>query len=302
MRVLIGGSSGLVGSALVRSLADDDHEVVRLVRKQPSINSPNTFWNPSDGQLDTDRFNGSDAVVHLSGRNLASALWTNSVKQELRDSRIKSTDLLSHTLARCASPPPVLVVASAVGYYGNRGDEILDERSEPGSGFMAELCRDWEAAAAPATKAGIRVVNLRIGLVLSRHGGLLKKLLPSFRLGLGGTLGDGTQYMSWVTLDDLVRVIRYAIDHDSLSGSVNAVAPEPVTNAEFTRTLAGVLRRPSFLKVPSLALRMLPGDMAEEAFLASARVIPNKLVECGFGFDQPELKSALVRILGGGVS
>lgn len=297
MRVLIGGASGLIGGALTKALSGRDDQVARLLRKQPPANSSDIFWDPYQEQLDSSKLNGFDAVVHLSGRNIASAPWTKSFKQSLYDSRIKSTTLLSKTLAKVDSPPSVMVVASAVGYYGDCGSDEVDESAPAGRGFMAELCRDWEAATAPAFESGIRVVNLRIGVVLSRQGGLLQKLLPTYRLGLGATLGNGNQYMSWISLTDLMRVILYVLDNQSITGPVNVVAPEPVTNRQFTRTLADAVHRPSFLKVPAFVLKSLPGDMGHETFLTSIRATPKKLLDRGFNFTHTGIKDSLDKIL-----
>ncbi|NOX57047.1 MAG: TIGR01777 family protein, partial [Planctomycetes bacterium] len=243
MRILVTGSTGLVGSALVRSLQQDGHAVTRLVRREPAGAESSVFWNPETGQIDREGLEGADAVVHLAGENIAARRWTRKQKARIRDSRVIGTRLLAESLAELSSPPAVLVAASGMGFYGDRGEEEVDETSPPGRGFLAELCQQWEGAADPARNAGIRVVHLRIGMVLSEKGGALAKMLPAFRLGLGGVIGSGRQYWSWIALDDLVRIIRHAIENDGLSGPVNAVSPRPVTNRQFTQTLGRILRR-----------------------------------------------------------
>ncbi|MFQ5915907.1 MAG: TIGR01777 family oxidoreductase, partial [Nitrospinota bacterium] len=239
-----------------------------------------------------------DAAVHLSGENIGEGRWTAAKKAAIRDSRVKSTRLLAETLARLEQPPRVFVCASAVGYYGDRGEEVLREESPLGSGFLPDLSLEWESAAEPAVQKGIRVVHLRNGIVLSPKGGALAKMLPPFKLGLGGKLGSGRQYVSWISLDDMVGVIRHALERESLSGPVNAVAPNPVTNAEFTQTLGRVLSRPTVFQVPAFTLRLAFGEMADAALLASARVEPARLLASGYSFRHPELEGALRHILG----
>jgi uncharacterized protein (TIGR01777 family) len=238
------------------------------------------------------------AVIHLAGENLASRRWTAEQKARLRNSRVQSTAFLCKQLALLRYPPRVLLSASAVGFYGSRGEEMLTEESPPGTGFLAELCRDWEAAANAALSCGIRVVSLRFGIVLSKDGGALAKMLPPFRFGLGGRVGHGRQFWSWISLEDAVRGIRHAIEQPSVSGPLNLCAPRPVTNAEFTRTLGDALGRPAILPVPALVLRLFLGEMADAALLASARVRPAELIESGFEFLWPDLGSALVRLVG----
>ena len=251
MNVLVSGSSGLVGSALVAALNADGHRVKRLVRAAVRDAEDEVGWDPAGGVLDPAGLEGLDAVVHLAGENIASGRWTTAKKARIRDSRVKGTELLCQTLARLDRPPKTLVSTSAVGYYGDRGDEVLTEDSPPGHGFLAEVCEAWEAATEPAAAKGIRVVRLRIGVVLSPRGGALAKMLPAFKMGLGGRIGNGRQYMSWITLDDLVGVIRFALTNNELSGPVNAVSPNPVTNLEFTKTLGRVLHRPTVLPLPA---------------------------------------------------
>ncbi|HWP94036.1 MAG TPA: TIGR01777 family oxidoreductase [Thermodesulfobacteriota bacterium] len=301
MRILVTGSTGLVGSALVPFLTKSGHGVTRLTRSKNfsggKIGESVAYWNPNAKNIDSAALEGHEAVVHLAGENVA-GIWTQEKKKRIRKSRVEGTRLLSRSLAELGKPPRVLVCASAVGYYGNRGDEILTEESESGEGFLAEVCREWELACEPALEKGIRVVNLRIGLVLSPEGGALKTMLTPFRLGVGGTIGSGNQYISWISIDDMVGVIHHAISKENLKGPVNSVAPNPVTNREFTKTLARVLRRPSFLSVPEFALRILTGEMAEEMLLASTRALPKKLLDTGYKFRYPELEGALRYLLG----
>jgi uncharacterized protein (TIGR01777 family) len=303
MRILVTGSTGLVGSALVSFLTKSGHGVTRLTRSKnfsgDKLGESVAYWNPNAKNMDSAALEGHDAVVHLAGENVA-GLWTQEKKNKIRKSRVEGTRLLSQSLAELGKPPGVLVCASAIGYYGNRGDEILTEESDSGEGFLAEVCREWEEACEPALEKGIRVVNLRTGLVLSPEGGALKTMLTPFRLGVGGTIGSGNQYISWISIDDMVGVIHHAINQENLNGPVNSVAPNPVTNREFAKTLARVLGRPSFLSVPEFALRLLTGEMAEEMLLASTRALPKKLLDTGYKFRYPELEKALRHSLGKG--
>ncbi len=298
MKILLTGSHGLIGSALAPALTAQGHRIVRLVRV-PSTPSPgDAAWDPATGQIaDRAPLEGVDAVIHLAGENVAAGRWTPARKARIRDSRVQGTRLLAETLTHLSRPPAVLLCASAVGYYGDRGDEILREGSPPGTGFLAEVTRDWEAAAEPARRAGIRVVHFRIGAVLSRAGGLLPRVLPIFRLGLGGPLGSGRQYMSWIAIDDLVNAVLHLLARDGLTGPVNMVAPAPVTNREFTQTLGRVLSRPTPFPVPPIALRVLFGEMADDALMSSARVEPAKLLESRFTFRFPDLEQALRALL-----
>jgi uncharacterized protein (TIGR01777 family) len=247
--------------------------------------------------VDPSRFDGVDAVVHLAGENIAAGRWTSARKAEIRQSRVEGTRRLCEALARLAQPPRVFVSASAIGFYGDRGAQTLTEESGAGSGFLPDVCREWEAATEPASQAGIRVVNLRFGMVLSPAGGALQKMLPPFKLGLGGRIGSGAQFMSWIAIDDAVGAIHQALSAESLRGPVNAVAPTPVTNAEFARTLARILRRPAFMPVPQFAARLAFGEMADALLLASARVMPVRLQESGYHFRFPELEGALRHML-----
>ena len=300
MRVLLTGGSGLVGSALAPLLVANGHEVVRLIRPSTPAAGRESLatWNPEAGQIDLSHAGHPDAVVHLAGETIAQR-WTPEIKRRVRASRVHGTRLLCEALTGMASPPKVLVCASATGFYGDRGDESLDETSAAGKGFLAEVCREWEAASAPAAERGIRIVQLRIGLALSPKGGALGKMLPVFRFGLGGRLGNGRAYWSWIALDDLLEVIRHALTTEALLGAVNAVSPNPVTNAEFTKTLGGVLRRPAILPVPRFAVELLFGEMGREAMLASFRVKPAKLIESNFKFRFPDLAPALRHLVGG---
>ena len=291
MRILVSGSSGLIGRAVGRSLRDEGHEVVPLVRSGGDGRS-SILWDPASQRFDAASADGADAVIHLAGDSIASGRWTAAKKKAIRDSRIVGTQLLAEGIAGCSRPPAVLIAASAVGYYGNRGDEIVDESSSLGQGFLAEVCRDWEAAAEPARAAGIRVAHLRFGVVLAKEGGALATMLPPFRLGLGGKLGDGRQWMSWLTLEDVVSVVRFVLRGD-VSGPWNVVAPTPVRNDEFTRALGRVLSRPTFFSVPAFAARLVFGEMADEALLASTRVVPKRLLDAGFRFQHGELERAL---------
>jgi uncharacterized protein len=295
MKVVITGSHGLIGTALGTALESGGHDVVRLTRGGGPMS-----WDPSRGQLDVAALAGVDAAVNLAGAGIGDKRWTPSRKEEIARSRTASTDLLCRGLAALNPKPSVLVSGSAVGIYGDRGDEILDEDSPIGSGSLVDIAREWEEATAPASQAGIRVARIRTGIVLSRSGGALKRQLPLFRLGLGGRLGSGRQYVSWITLEDEVGAIIHALTNASLAGPVNLTAPNPVTNADFTRALALALGRPAVLSVPSFALGVALGqEMTEEMLLASARVMPDRLQASGFQFKHPDLPEALSSVLAG---
>jgi uncharacterized protein (TIGR01777 family) len=299
MKILLTGSNGLVGSALVPHLTGLGHYVVRLVRSDPDRARGDILWEPVSGKLERARLEGFDAVIHLAGENLM-RLWTPAHKHRIVASRVQATEFLSEALAALQSRPKVLLSASAIGYYGSRGDEWLNERSRGGSGFLAELCQDWEGATTIATRAGIRVVNLRLGLVLSRRGGMLQKMRPAFRSGAGGSIGSGRQFMSWIAIDDLVGAIQHLLTHERIAGPVNLVAPDPVSNRDFTRALARELRRPALLPVPAFLLRLLPGGFADETMLASQRVEPAILRESGYKFAFSDLADALHHLCGDG--
>ncbi len=296
MKILVTGSSGLIGSAVVRQLTGAGHFIVRLVRKNPNRERGDIAWDPVSGRIERNKLEGLDAVVHLAGENLFT-LWTRAKKDRMYSSRVTATEFLCETLAGLQHRPKILLSTSAVGYYGNRGDTWLQETSAPGAGYLAELCQDWERATHLATRSGIRVVNMRFGIVLSPAGGALKQMIPVFKTGLGGTLGRGRHYQSWIAIDDLVQAVQHALATESLSGPVNVTAPDPVTNREFTHTLARVLRRPAFLPVPAFLLYALPGDMGQEMFLTSQRVAPEKLVHSGFKFQYPNLAQALEHLI-----
>jgi uncharacterized protein (TIGR01777 family) len=270
------------------------------VRERAAAGPDAVFWDPAAGELDAARLVGLDAVVHLAGENIAAGRWSDARKRRLRESRVAGTQLLAERLAATKSPPRVLVAASAVGFYGNRGDEVLTEASPPGKDFLADLCRDWEAAAQPAKDKGVRVVHLRLGMVLSPAGGALAKMLLPFRLGAGGRMGSGRQYWSWIALDDVIAVIERALTDGEISGPVNTVAPQAVTNAEFTRALGKALRRPTVFPMPAFAARMVFGELADALFFASQRVEPRRLLDRGHDFRFPELEGALRHLLGRG--
>ena len=294
MRILVTGSSGFIGSALVSSLTAAGHTVTRLVRREPKDGE--VLWNPATSSIDAAALEGHDAAVHLAGENIAGR-WTPAKKARIKESRVKGTRLLAETLARLTKAPKVLVSASAIGYYGDRGDAVLREESSSGSGFLAEVAREWEAATQPAALKGMRVVNLRIGVVLSPQGGALAQMLLPFKLGLGGKMGTGRQYMSWIALDELVNIIQHALAAETLKGAVNAVSPKPVTNLEFTKTLGRVLGRPTIFPMPAFAARAAFGEMADELLLGSTRVEPGRLVASGYQFRYPDLEGALRHLL-----
>lgn len=300
MKIAIGGSTGLVGSSLVSFLMTGGHEVVRLQRGGPAGDdgTSSVVWSPAEGTIDAAGLEGVDAVVHLGGHNIADGRWTDGTKRLIRDSRVNSTTLLANTLAGLSNPPKVFVCASAIGFYGNRGDDVMTEESNPGQGFLSETCREWEEATNAAREAGIRVVNVRIGVVLSPQGGALNKMLLPFKLGGGGVVGSGEQWMSWVCLDDLPRIILHAIKTECLSGPVNATAPGTVTNREFTKTLGRVLNRPTIVPMPAFAVKLAFGEMGEELLLGSTRTVPGRLNESGYEFAYPELEPALRHLLG----
>ena len=301
MKVIVTGSTGLVGRALVRSLLSDGQEVTRLVRGgAQEFRAPGTKavqWEPEKGAVNAAELEGHDAAVHLAGDPIAEGRWDDEKKRRIRESRVKGTRLLAETLAGLNEKPRVLVSASATGFYGDRGDEVLHEESASGEDFLSEVCREWEKATLAASQAGIRVVHLRIGFVLSAEGGGLPKMLTPFKLGLGGRVGSGRQYISWLTLDELVSIIRRALEDEHLRGPVNAVAPSAVTNLEFTKTLGHVLGRPTVLPVPAFAARLAFGEMADAILLSSTRAVPARLQEAGYQFQHPELEGALKHVL-----
>ncbi len=292
MNILVTGATGLIGTALISLLTQNKNRVIRLVRKT-QLAPGEIGWDPYAQTLDIEALEGLDAVVHLAGENIADGRWTAGKKLRIRESRIQGTRFLAQSLASLFDPPKVLVSVSAIGYYGDRGEELLDEESDPGKGFLADVCREWEAATAPAVMRGIRVVHPRLGMVLSTAGGALARMLPPFRLGIGGRIGSGRQYMSWITIEDLVGILDYAIHNGSLHGPVNAVSPNPLTNQDFSIMLGRVLSKPSFLALPAFAARIAFGEMADALLLASARVLPTRLKESGYIFQFPEVEDAL---------
>jgi uncharacterized protein (TIGR01777 family) len=298
MNVLVSGSTGLVGSAVVNALTAEGHRVTRLVRTEVSPGTAAIAWDPAAKRLPAPALEGLDAVVHLAGENIAKGRWSAAKKAAIRNSRVQGTRVLCEALSQLVDPPNVLVSASAIGYYGSRGDRVMREDSHPGTDFLAEVCQDWEAATKPAAAGGIRVVHLRTGVVLAREGGALHKMLTPFKLGGGGVLGPGTQYVSWVALDDVTGIVTHALTNESLKGPVNAVAPNPVTNYEFTKTLGRVLKRPTKAWMPTPVVKVLFGEMGDALLLSSTRVEPARLQASGYPFRQPELEGALRHILG----
>ena len=300
MKIVISGASGLVGTAATAALRSDGHAVIHLVRPTGNYSPGDVRWDPASSLIDADAMAGADAIIHLAGAGIGDARWTAARKQLLRSSRVDATHALVDGIAKLRKKPRVLIAASAVGYYGNRGDERLSESSANGEGFLAALARDWEAESWRAESLGVRPVLLRFGMILSAQGGALPRMLAPFKLGLGGRLGSGKQWISWIALADVIGVMRLALVDEKLSGPVNAVAPHPVRNAEFTRALAHALHRPAIFPAPAFALRLALGEMADELLLASQRAEPQKLLTAGYEFQFPELESALGSILGHG--
>ncbi len=296
MKILLTGASGLVGKLLIPVLKKDDHQIVRLVRSKDQANENTVYWSPLSGEIEVDRLRHIDAVIHLAGEPIMGR-WTDKKKERIRQSRADATHFLCKQLVQLTPVPRTLIAASAIGYYGNRPDAWVDEDAPSGTGFLPEVCRAWEEATESARKGGIRVVNLRIGIVLSPDGGALAKMLTPFRLGMGGKIGDGKQYMSWLMLEELIGMIQFALRTESLSGPVNAVAPNPVTNLEMTRILGSLVHRPTIFAVPSLAVRILFGEMGIALLLAGARVKPVRLSEAGYEFKHPDLEQALGQVL-----
>jgi uncharacterized protein len=296
--IAVTGGSGLIGTAVIQRLRQGRHQITHVVRRPAGPGE--VLWDPAGGRLDPVALEGVDAVIHLAGENVGTR-WTAARKRRIRESRVNGTRLLSETIARLPRPPRVLISVSAVGIYGDRGDEILTEASapaDPNSYFLASVCQEWEAAADPARAAGVRVVHPRFGVVLSPAGGALRKMLLPFRLGVGGRVGEGSQWLSWISIDDAVGVIHHALETGALEGPLNATAPNPVTNRDFTRTLGRVLRRPTPFPVPARALRLVLGEMANETLLASARALPAKLLQSGYQFRHPDIEGALRHVLG----
>lgn len=297
MKILVSGATGLIGREVASMLTTAGHEVFRLTRRPPQ-DANDICWNPATGTLPKAPLEGLDAVVHLAGENIAKSRWTDAVKSEMRFSRVQGTKLLCDALADLQSPPKTVICASAIGYYGNRGAEVMTESSSPGTGYLAEVCRDWEAAADPIRQKGVRVVHARIGVVLTPKGGALAKMLTPFKWGLGGIVGDGRQYWSWIAIDDVVGAIYHCLVKENLVGPVNVVAPNPSTNYDFTKTLGSVLHRPTVLPMPAVAARLLLGEMAGELLLSSTRVVPQRLLDTNYQFRCPTLEMALRHLMG----
>jgi uncharacterized protein (TIGR01777 family) len=291
MKIAIAGASGLLGSALIPDLENEGHDVVRLVRNSPRPNE--IEWHPNQDAIDPATLDGFDAIINLAGENVAEGRWTEEKKRKIHDSRVHGTHLLSEAIAKLSPKPRVFLCASATGIYGDRGDETLDEQSESGGGFLAGVCREWEKATELAQSAGVRVVNFRFGPVIARAGGMLEKMLTPFRMGVGGKIGSGKQYISWVAIEDAVAAMKLALNDDSIRGPVNVVSPKPVTNERFTRALGEVLSRPTLMAMPAFAARLAFGEMADEMLLVSQKVIPKRLQAAGFQFQYSDLENTL---------
>jgi uncharacterized protein (TIGR01777 family) len=291
MIIAIAGASGLVGKALTPLLEADAHDIVRLVRNSPKAGE--VEWHPNQDAIEPTKLEGFEAIINLAGENIAEGRWTEEKKKKIHDSRVHGTHLLSEAIAKLMNKPRVFLCASATGIYGDRGDETLVEQSESGGGFLAGVCREWEKATEPAHRAGVRVVNLRFGPILARAGGMLEKMLTPFKMGLGGKIGSGKQYISWVGIDDVVAAIKLALNDESIRGPLNIVSPQPVTNERFTRALGEALSRPTVMAMPAFAARLAFGEMADEMLLVSQKVIPKKLQASGFQFEYSDVETAL---------
>lgn len=295
MNILVTGATGLVGSVLVPHLEAQGHRIRKLVRTEPAADNE-FFWDPEE-TLDMSSLKDLDSVIHLAGESISEGRWTAEKKARIRESRVKGTKLLAGSLAELSHPPKTLICASAMGYYGDRGAEILTEGASPGTGFLPEVCQQWEAAAEPAKEKGIRVVYLRFGLILSSKGGALKKMLPPFKMGVGGKVGSGDQYYSWIAIDDVSGVIDHVLKNESVEGPTNIVSPNPITNLEFTKAIGRVLHRPTLFAIPSTAARLAFGEMADALLLSSTRVHPEKLLATNYVFRYPELEGALHHVI-----
>ncbi|MGA2230284.1 MAG: TIGR01777 family oxidoreductase [Tepidisphaeraceae bacterium] len=297
MKILVSGSSGLIGGALLKALSAAGHQAVPLVRTSHAPTAGAASWDPMADRMDAAVLADLDAVIHLGGENLAHGRWTAAKKVRIAESRVRPTGLLARTMAQLQRRPKIFLCASAIGFYGDRGDEILSEDSQVGKGYLPQVCRQWEAACAPAVEAGIRVVNMRFGVVLSAAGGALAQMVPPFRFGLGGNLGNGRQYVSWITLDDAIAAVMHLLEHSTFAGPVNVVAPQSVTNAQLTKALGRTLHRPTVFAMPAFAARLLLGEMADQLLLTSTRVTPQRLLGNGFVFGYPDIGEALAHLL-----
>jgi len=298
MKILMTGASGLLGSALIPFFTTGGHIVHTLVRRAPFLEKGEAFWDPEKKSLDPSVFDGVDAVIHLAGEHIGEGRWTDEKKRRIIESRTKGTSLIADTISKLSSPPPVLICASAVGYYGNRGDKILTEGDPPGDDFISKVCSEWEKSAQVAVDAGIRVALMRIGIALSPAGGALLRLLPPFRAGLGGKIASGAQFMSWVGIDDVIGAFFHVLADSKVAGPVNVVSPNPVTNLDFTKTLGQVLSRPAIFSIPAAAINIAFGEMGREVLLSSTKVMPEKLIKSGYRFRNPDLFGALSHLLG----
>jgi len=298
MNILVTGSNGVIGQALIPFLTTGGHRVIRLIRRPPRPGTGCSYWDPMAGNIDLCEKDNIDAVIHLAGENISQGAWTADKKKRIIESRTRGTAILANALAKFDNPPKVFLSASAIGYYGNRGDRRMTEDYGPGDDFISEVCAAWEEAAAPAAAAGIRTVNMRIGVVLTPLGGALQRLLPVFRMGLGGRIGTGKQYVSWIGIDDVLGTVLHLLAHPEIEGPVNLVAPNPVTNADLAKALGKALTRPARIPVPATAIRTAFGQMGKETILSSTRVEPQRLVESGYRFRHPDLESALGHVLG----
>lgn len=296
MNILISGSHGFIGAAVHRHLAQNGHTLLRLIRPKTIAHSDEVFWDYTDHYINHTHLDNIDAVIHLAGENIFGR-WNEAKQQAIYDSRVGATEFLCKELITLSAKPKILLCASAIGYYGHRGDEELTETSPPGEGFLPRVCRDWEAAAQSAASGGLRVVNLRFGMVVGKDGGALAPMLGAFKMGVGGPLGSGTQWLSWVSIEDVVRVIEFALTHETLSGPVNVVSPQPVRNNDFARTLGKVLHRPARMPIPKKMLHLLFGPFADDVLLASTKVLPNKLTHAGYPFQHPSLQTAFKAVL-----
>jgi uncharacterized protein (TIGR01777 family) len=301
MRILMSGSHGLIGKALIPQLVMDGHQIIRLVREAVPDDDNIILWDPLKGKIDRKALKGIDIVIHLAGENVASSRWNDEKKRAIYDSRVKGTKVLVSAISKMKVAPRLFLCASSIGYYGDRGDETLDEHKTQGKGFLSQVCHDWEVATKPLKKTKTRLINMRIGVVLTKEGGALKRMLRPFRFGLGGRLGSGKQYFSWITMKDLLSSIHHIMLHDDIEGPINLVAPSPVTNKTFTKTLGTALGMPTVFPLPAFVAKLAFGEMASELLLSGNRVLPQKLLKHEFKFQNPELEGALKSILGEGL-